>query len=472
MNSSEQKIILKGQEAIDLWLQGKDAWNAWVEKHPIADVSFTEVDFSEEREKTKTGTISFDGFIFPEGNVYFVGSQFGDGKVTFSNTQFGDGDVSFRASQFGKGDVLFKEVQFGIGSITFADVQFDTGTLNFETNNFSHGNIDFRSLKFGNVDVILFNSQFGIGEISFESAQFGGGCVAFIYIQFNDGNINFDSTKFGGDFYIKDSVFGVGDITFSGAKFKEKANFMGVFFGTGKCDFQNTKFIDDLRFSNVKQIENVTQFNFRYASFERSVFLPETQFNCVLDLTNTKFSNQITLHKLECTLKRKAKYWWSGWFKKAIDPEDAARFRRLKEIAENNKDHERALAFHADEKRAKRWYEYGLLASLLDGVYSFVSNYGQSILRPTLGLILTIALFTSIHIYNTEGYQILNAFEFTLANSLPFLGSAKAIASESMKNLYTENIPSWVNISTFIQGGITFILLFFIGLGLRNRFRI
>ena len=58
-----------------------------------------------------------------------------------------------------------------------------------------------------------------------------------------------------------------------------------------------------------------------------------------------------------------------GWPPKlslvAEDPQDGARLRRLKEIAETNKDHQAALRFSADENRAKRWIETSWFGSLV-----------------------------------------------------------------------------------------------------------
>ena len=61
MADAEERTVLKGQDAIDLWQQGADAWNAWVEKNPIADIDFSEVDFS------KYADVSFARFRFPNG---------------------------------------------------------------------------------------------------------------------------------------------------------------------------------------------------------------------------------------------------------------------------------------------------------------------------------------------------------------------------------------------------------------------
>ncbi len=46
MADAEERVVLEGQDAIDLWQQGRDAWNAWVAQNPVADIDFSGVDFS------------------------------------------------------------------------------------------------------------------------------------------------------------------------------------------------------------------------------------------------------------------------------------------------------------------------------------------------------------------------------------------------------------------------------------------
>ena len=85
-------MVLAGQDAIDLWQQGADAWNDWVAENPVADVDFSGVDF------TKYGGVSFEGFRFPKGKKDFSETVFGDGIVGFYGADFGDGDVRFRGA--------------------------------------------------------------------------------------------------------------------------------------------------------------------------------------------------------------------------------------------------------------------------------------------------------------------------------------------------------------------------------------
>ena len=100
MADAEERVVLAGQDAIDLWRQGRDAWNAWIAKNPEADINFSGVDFS------KYGDVSFAGFRFPEGKKNFSETVFSDGNVS-SAGDFGDGYQFFRAT-FGDGVSLLR----------------------------------------------------------------------------------------------------------------------------------------------------------------------------------------------------------------------------------------------------------------------------------------------------------------------------------------------------------------------------
>ncbi len=316
-------IILAGNDAFDKWRHGKDAWNAWVEENPVADVSFADVDFS--RFGIGSGIISFSGFKFPNGLVDFSGARFGKGLVSFSGARFGKGYVDFARADFGDGDVDF------------------------------------------------LGASFGEGEVKFE------------------------------------------DITFHG-----KANF-----------------------SRLKNCEAVKRFSFRNVSFEKA-FMISGKFECVVDMVGTKTGHHVDLSGLTCYLQRE----WSRGFRKAKKPEGADRLRRLKELAENNKHHEAALRFHADEMRAKRWHKTGRLASILDMLFSATSNYGQSILRPFVGLVILMIFMSCL----TEKDAV------TIIRDILFFLPASRTEESS--------------IISILRQFFAFIFIFLIGLGLRNRFRI
>lgn len=113
MADAEEIFGLRGQRAVDKWLEGRDAWNAWVDEHPEEEISFSGFDF------TKYEKISFQRFQFSDGGTDFSGATFGANNVDFSNTTFGVGGVSFRGAKFGAGDINFQGARFADGDVSF-----------------------------------------------------------------------------------------------------------------------------------------------------------------------------------------------------------------------------------------------------------------------------------------------------------------------------------------------------------------
>ena len=70
---------LAGQDAVDLWLAGKDAWNKWVEKHLDWTIDFSNYDFS------RFENVIFDGMNFPNKDINFTGANFSRKKLPLLN---------------------------------------------------------------------------------------------------------------------------------------------------------------------------------------------------------------------------------------------------------------------------------------------------------------------------------------------------------------------------------------------------
>ncbi|MBT5549603.1 MAG: hypothetical protein HOJ79_03890 [Nitrospina sp.] len=113
--------------------------------------------------------------------------------------------------------------------------------------------------------------------------------------------------------------------------------------------------------------------------------------------------------------------------------------------------------------RAKRWHETGKLASCLDMLFSFFSDYGQSIWRPVLALV--VLTFTSPFVSDlpSKVWEFMDlgidkeAFKMAIRDSLPFLPASRSLA---------------MSITSIFHQLIALVFIFLIGLGLRNHFRI
>ncbi|MEQ8585034.1 MAG: pentapeptide repeat-containing protein [Thalassobaculaceae bacterium] len=162
---ADDRIVLEGDEAIALWKQGKDAWNAWVDENPEADVSFAGVDFS--KHVAQGEGVSFDLWRFPViGTVSFSRVAFEDGGVSFVDTEFGEGDVYFTGARFGDGGVSFRDAHFGGGTVSFHGADFGSRYVIFTGTSFWECDVDFIHANFGVGNVFLSDPFFEVRPIS------------------------------------------------------------------------------------------------------------------------------------------------------------------------------------------------------------------------------------------------------------------------------------------------------------------
>jgi uncharacterized protein YjbI with pentapeptide repeats len=393
-------VILEGHEAIDLWQQGRDAWNEWVDQNPDAKVDFSNADSS------KCDPVSFEYFHFPNGGV------------SFREANFGNRDVNFFAATFGKGNVSFKRATFSGKEVSFRRATFYSGFINFR--------------------YATFNSE----NITFETARFLTGDVVFGKTKFSPSVINFSDVNFGGRFILK-SCFRtqhIKDLIFAGCDFK-----------SGVMIAAELKTIPDLRGSNV-----LAHFDLEDLTIDR----PEVAGR----LSSVSINEDHIFTSAHIRLGRALRL--EG---------DAAKYRRLKELAEQNRDHEAALRFFAAERRCVRWPNgpegrksiLSYAEILPELTYDELSNYGQSIGRPVVCLLGLIALTGTLYWSWADYTYFLSAFEITLSDSIPFMPLVRQIGPETDTVLATAPY-AW----RVLHRASSFILLFLIGLGLRNRLRL
>lgn len=477
MNKDEEIKQLMGEEALELWLCGKDRWNIWVEQHPKAEISFQDADFAERR-NTNSNVIDFSGFNFPEGLVTFSNAKFGDNNVLFNNVDFGNGDVNFIGAKFGKGTIQFGQCKFGQGYVQFCGANFNDGNVFFNKTNFGHGYVSFADAVFGEGKVDFNDAKVESGAISFLRTTFGSGKVTFVRFGFGNDFVDFKNSIFEeGDVYFEAAMFGNSNVRFLNTNFGTgNVYFSSVILGSGEFCFERAVFKGHAVFSNMLKINEVKAVSFKGAIFEKTLDLSGNRMKCVPDLLETKITNPISLDGFSCELNY-VNHWCL--FRKVEDPRDIARLRRLKETAENNKDHERALEFHAQEMRAKRWNENrSILWLTLDWLFYRVSNYGRSIFTPIVCLLVVWLWFSSFYFIESKCVdmspkkQFLEALLFSGGQMLPFIPDSKNVRADGMISLFGGDMAPVLHASAFIQSFFSLILFFLIGLALRNRFRI
>ncbi|WP_220761276.1 hypothetical protein, partial [Shewanella sp. MBTL60-112-B1] len=256
------------------------------------------------------------------------------------------------------------------------------------------------------------------------------------------------------------------------------------FSGT-KVLFKKVSFGGNADFSGLTYCNEIEFFDLSFSTFGKSLDLSDNLFSLVPDLTYTKLTNHAALDHFypQCIYENRFFF-----FSTVKDRADISRLRRLKELAESAKDHERALMFHSEELKAKRWKESNAAQSILDIIFSIVSNYGRSIARPMFILLILITTITRLYVeFDAGKYKELSekphalesayiySLTYTLSNSMPFFPGGKGIIKESKDNLKNHSkieLPKHSGVINIFLGIFSTIFLFLIGLALRNRFRL
>ena len=467
-------VVLSSQEAIDLWLQGKKAWNDWANQHPKANVSFYKVDFNKEAEDHGMAEISFSGYRFPDGGIDFRRTSFGDYNVSFTLAHFGNGNVDFSSADFGSGDCDFTSSTFGKGTKDFSFVNFKDGNVDFFGVQFGQGNIVFSDANFADCLVMFTKAEFGTGDVDFHSAKFRTRNVDFHQVRFGDGNVVFDDARFdGGDVIFSSALFGEGNVSFKRATFNNRnVNFYNAEFNSRQINFAFMQFgAGDFTFL-PKPLTQCKLLSFSSASFEGTLSIAGLKCPVPINLSHTVLKHPLELHNVQLGFQRAPKY---KLLERAVLSEDSARFRRLKILAKDGGDHERALEFFAQEMRADYWHGIKGLKLLFFYLYDCLSNYGRSVARPGLALALSAFGFAKLYQHlATESHTFSDAIVFSISQALPFYFGARDAKDSSIDRLFLENtdqLPNLLHAFTLSQGIISGIFIFLIALALRNIFR-
>ncbi|MEP2186217.1 hypothetical protein, partial [Roseibium sp.] len=327
-----------------------------------------------------------------------------------------------------------------VAKIEFSDVDFGSSSEPYSSQS-------FRGFLFGRSGVSFNAVTSKIGDVSFDGAEFGGGDVSFDGANFVKSGVSFE-----------EAVFGDCAVSFDNVECS-KITFSPKVIGSGSITACGMKVDGPAIFRLPPSAKSLKQFDLSGSSFNGPLTL-EGDLTTPPDLRSVKAAHHVELGKLSVELKRDSIFpFWplSVLSRLASDREDAAKLRRLKEIAEANRDHHAALRFSADENRARRWRETPRLASVLDMIFSGTSNYGQSILRPfvwlcLLGVIAAMFYRCAACPAYADCWQ---AARLSLSNSLPFLPQSRTLRLDASEALYGETTSLWVDIVMVVQGTLS-----------------
>jgi uncharacterized protein YjbI with pentapeptide repeats len=419
--------------------EGRDCWNKWADAE-ISTGKTTPVDFS----GGPIAITNFRGFVFP-------------GPANFANVHF-TRPVTFKKAEF-RQKAIFSRAEF------YKCARFSGATFKGQAV-FSHA---------------VFQADVALDRMTV------------------DDDAKFDGAKFRQSVYAAHTRFR-DYVTFRGAEAYAKLVLVGANF-EGEADFRRATFAHS-DFTG-------TQFKTTLTWFSGVNFLTAPDFRASTFATPPNFQDADVAATIQTS-------------RVAGEDDDAAKFRRLKQLASEAKDHERELEFFAKELQAKRVHETnGIWRTALSLAYEVLSDFGRSVARPLLCLLALIMLPAAVMMlwYSPVSSVALIGFLTALvlasldqgtasrvrllaaltigAVTLPLLASLPAasitlatitlsftntalllgadkwtIRCDALQLLFGECKLSLIaSLAAYVQSGLSLLLMFLIGLGLRNRFR-
>jgi hypothetical protein len=258
---------------------------------------------------------------------------------------------------------------------------------------------------------------------------------------------------------------------FSAAVFSGRAWFYDATFVRGAW-FNRARFDGDARFTRAK---------FEGAAEEFS----DASFRIAPDFRGARYVVPPTLQRAVVGYATdKAGTAWQRLLGRAIDNSQAPSYRRLKQLASEAKDHEREQEFFALEMRAKRFYETtGFWPLALNIGYDWLSGYGRSVVRPLawwVALIIASLVIVLLLVPASGNTGMVDrwgaALVIAVTNSALLIGSDKWLPRMEAVERLCSSCQGKLGLAAdslfYAQSGLSLLLVFLIGLALRNRFRI
>lgn len=285
------------------------------------------------------------------------------------------------------------------------------------------------------------------------------------------GAVSFTWTKFEDAAFFNASDI-VGFAHFNEVHFADRVEFSAVYFQDSAV-FGKTAFLSDVRFINTRFLS--------VADFEGVTFGQLARFD------GAQFSQPPALNAADF---KHPPVFLDATFRFHKSPDAHARYRRLKKLASEAQDHQSELDLFALETKARRGYALKwtrprdwieLVLSLLYGV---TSDYGRSVLRPTLALLGTfvlgagsLALATGVR--SAPWAWSGSVWRASLLNLLPFAGQS-VIGRQVMAGQLCPQVAELPDLAclaklyeiSVAQSFLAVIFLFLLVLGIRNLFRI
>jgi len=400
--------------------------------------------------------------------------------------------------------ILIK-LQYAIGSTSQAQLQGICFPNNFdfsselEINETSKQQKQDRTLHI-NATWARFGNETNFNDVTL------GDRAAFDGASFGD-RTSFDDARFGDEASFTDALFGQG-VTFNHAVFGIYTGFEHAVFGH-ETRFWHTTFGKVTSFHATKfgQLTKLIEskfngyVNFVDAEFEAGLSFKQAEFKELAKFHNCKFHSDSSFADAEFAIpvlkigllddiwitwhlrqksKEKEQDTKEFHIKEQAEPYESA-FRILRQHMENLRNYGQAMKFARLETKARE-RRYGspdvpLLVRSLSRGYGFISDYGQSILKPLTGLILAVPVAALL--YNWIGGDdgnLRSSFLMAMQSSLPPVSNAIAgffgdFADTAMLNALDAQ-PFLTRIIMTLHGLFSIAMVFFLLLAIRRQFQL
>ena len=417
------------------------------------------IDFTVDKERNNLDVADFAYFNFPL-------------MVNFSRVEF-SGKADFSKAEF-SAEADFFDVKFS-GKADFSKAKF-SGKADFNFATFV-AVADFRGATFS-AEAYFSGAEF-YGEANFDIATFVA-VADFSGAEFYGEATNFDDATFSGRVGFRDAIFnGVHKtISFENTQFEKQSSFTDV-------KFEPPKPPKDRLFRNQSLKDKALKDK---GPFTIPVDFRDAYFHVVplVDSFPSDLSQFIKANKRREKDKKQGK--------KDFYAISEVKFRVLKRMAEVNNNHLKATEFYACELYCQRrannnnskWSNY---------IYSWFSGYGLSFFRPFAiwwVLILSLAfagqagMDGKLRCSEIKRSNLERAVFYAAPSLSPIGNIYSSYQSEVRKRLYPKaksetnsesnwddgKLPTGVGIIRFFQSILSMTMLFFMGLALRNRFKI
>jgi uncharacterized protein YjbI with pentapeptide repeats len=483
---------------LDLAAKGKDAWNAWRRDPANEDeyVTLQGVDFS----KAPNDEINFSGFEFGD-YADFSGCKWRRCEVPKDPSypdELGQGHAFFTCAVFGH-HANFAKANFGLAKFAGASFGDKANFTGAEFDSFAN----FNGAVFGSgahFDRAIFKGPIGFTGQSWEEwerdlARVSGMSKAAIEA-FKEQHIKSGS---GPDHFLTISYAGA---RFFRARIEQKSGYSGRSFER-VADFTNARFYYPPHFEPDMKNAHRIDFTGAHVGFTP----PGTMFQWTSDSTVPirsralrKIAEETKNHDLERDLyieERKAErgvYWDLLVEELKRAPEELK--KKLEDITIQKKHAWLESRLQARARNAHRLGIAGIYARLFThvlwiivmGVYWALADYGRSFARPAAWLIASgfffygryLAVLAQLMAKAPDIDKYKQAVRMlALGNTVPFVGPL-TIDGEIKKFLFCPDCadkisafpPEGYQLLVLSQNLLSIILVFFIGLALRNYFKI